>query len=59
MSLNNLIDNVSRLSESVGIPALSIASQYDKLGKIIRDSQSAPLNTFDVVRQIFRKTTME
>ena len=35
-SLNNLIVNDSRLSESVGIPALSIASQYDKLGKIIR-----------------------
>ena len=36
ISFNNLIDNDSRLSESVGIPALSIASQYDKLGKIIR-----------------------
>ena len=35
MSSNNLIDNDSRLSESVGIPALFNASQYDKLGKII------------------------
>ena len=37
--LNNLIDNDSHLSESFGIPALSIASHYadyDKLGKIIR-----------------------
>ena len=36
ISSNSLIDNDSRLSESVGIPALSNASQYDKLGKIIR-----------------------
>ena len=50
--------NDSRLSESVGIPAISIASQYDKLGKIT-DSHGAPLHTFDVIRQIFRETTME
>ena len=31
-----LIDNDSRLYESVGIPALSAASQYDTLGTIIR-----------------------
>ena len=46
--------NDSRLSESVGIPALPIASQYDKPGKI--HTHGAPLNTFDVIRQIFRKT---
>ena len=33
--LNNLIDNDSNLSESVRILALSIASECNKLGKII------------------------
>ena len=55
ISLNNSTDNDSRLSKSVGIPALSIASQYDKLGKIIRMARLC--NTFDVIRQT--KPTMQ
>ena len=35
ISLNNLIDNDSRFTESVGISALPIASQYDKLGNLL------------------------
>ena len=46
ISLNNLIDNYSGLSESVEF------SRNDYL-------HSAPLNTFGIIRQILRETTME